>query len=191
MSSINDTKPKGIYSRIFAVWDRVTGWIDSVARAFMAAALLGILVMLLLQVTIRYILPVPIPWAEEAAVYLSGYVAMLGTGVCLRANYHLQVDILRDLLGKRMRLIHTILMNLIVAGFALFLIKYGYAFAQFGAGQTSQSDFFMVSHARMAMPIGGVVLFIQALTMAGRALDSLLQNKDDGDFSGGTGITDP
>lgn len=191
MSSINDTKQKGIYSRIFPIWDRVTGWIDSVARVFMAAALLGILVMLLVQVAIRYILPVPLPWAEEAAVYLSGCVAMLGTGVCLRANYHLQVDILRDRLGKRARLIHTILMNLIVAGFALFLIKYGYAYAQFGAGQSSQSGFFMVTHARMVMPVGGAVLFVQALTMAGRSLDSLLQNKDDDDHSGGTELTDP
>lgn len=190
MSSANDTNQKGMYSRIFAVWDRVTGWIDSIARVFMGAALLGILAMLLLQVSIRFILPFPLPWAEEVAVYLSAYVAMVGTGVCLRANYHLQVDILRDLLGKRARLIHSILINLIVAAFSLYLIKYGYEFAIFGAGQTSPSSYLMVTHARMAMPVGGAILFVQALTMAGRSLDALLQNQNDDDFSGGSQLRD-
>lgn len=182
---------ESLYSKLFFVWDKATGWIDLVSRVFMAAALLGILVMLLLQVAIRYVLPFPLPWAEEAAIYLSGYVAMIGTAVCLRANYHLQVDILHDKLPKRARLIHAILINLMVAAFAIFLIRYGYAFMQLGTGQTSPSDFFMISHARLAMPLGGALLFLQALTMAGRALDGLLAHKNDGDYSGGTQLSDP
>lgn len=180
-----------LYSRTFAIWDKITGWIDLLARISMAISMLGILVMLLLQVAVRYILPIPISWAEEGAIYLSGYMAMIGTSVCLRANYHLQVDILRDSLGKRARLIHGILINLMVAAFSIFLIKYGYAFAQLGSGQTTGSSYFIVTHVRMAMPLGGVLLLLQALTLVGRALDSLLYNTSDDDFSGGNSLSDP
>lgn len=154
--------------------DRAAAALDWLCRFAMGAALLGILSMLLLQVAVRYILPFPLPWVEELAIYLSGYIAMIGTSVCLRMGYHLQVDLLRDRLGPRAVVYHALIINLVVAGFGYFLLKYGMRFVELGAGQTSPSSYFPVAFGRLSMPVGGGLLIVQALVLSLKALDELI-----------------
>ena len=172
------TNRASIFARLFAPWDRLTGIVDSISRWFMGLALFGILCMLLLQILIRYVLPYPAPWVEEVAVYLSGYVALVGMSVCLRANYHLEVDLLVQLLPRRLRKLHKVLLMGIVAFFSLYLIKYGYKFVELGWGQLSPSSYLFVSHARLAVPIGGVLLLMQSITMMGRAALDFVEHID-------------
>ena len=112
--------------------------------------------------------PFPAPWVEEMAVYLSGYVALVGMSVCLRASYHLEVDLLVNTLPRRTRKVHRIFLMAVVALFALYLIRYGMKFVDLGRGQVSPSSYLYVSHARLSVPIGGVLLLLQAITMMGR-----------------------
>ena len=135
----------------------------------MGMAMLGILAMLLLQILIRYVLPFPAPWVEEMAVYLSGYVALVGMSVCLRASFHLEVDLLVNTMSRRMRRVHSTFLMAIVALFAVYLIRYGMKFVELGYGQVSPSSYLYVSYARLSVPIGGVLLLLQAITMMGRA----------------------
>jgi TRAP-type C4-dicarboxylate transport system permease small subunit len=67
--------------------------------------------------------------------------------------------------------------NLIVILFGIFLVRYGYQFVMLGWGQTSPSSYFMVSYARMAMPIGGALIIAQSIVMAGRALCNLADHR--------------
>lgn len=173
------TTSHGALRRAFLVLDRVAGWIDNVARVVIGAALLMAFCLLLFQVLVRYVLPFPVPWLEEAATYLSGYMAMIGASVCLRVGYHLQVDLLRDALPVSGQHILMIIQNLLVFGFGLFLLRYGIAFVQLGQGQTSPSTFFLVSHARMAMPIGGALLMLQAFILMGRSTIALIDHRQD------------
>lgn len=122
-------------------------------------------------------LPFPVPWVEEAATYLSAYIAMIGTSVCLRAGYHLQVDLLRDRLPRGGQHLLIVVQNLLVLGVAVFLLRYGIRFMELGAGQTRPSTYFMVSHARLAMPIGGALLMIQAAVIGGRAVCAFIDHK--------------
>lgn len=135
--------------------------------------------MLLLQILIRYVLPFPAPWVEEVAVYLSGYVAFIGMSVCLRASFHLEVDLLVQLLPPRLRKLHKVFLMAVVAFFALYLIKYGLKFVELERGQVSPSSYLYVSHARLAVPIGGVLLFLQSVTMMGRAILEFLEHTTD------------
>lgn len=162
--------PRGPLRRAFDGFDRIAGHIDRVSQIVIGVALLCALVLLVGQVVVRYILPFPVPWLEEAATYLSAYIAMIGTAVCLRSSFHLQVDLLQVALSVRLQYYLVFFQNLLVFGFALFLFRYGIQFVELGWGQTSPSTYFMVSHARMAMPIGGALLMLQAIVMMGRAL---------------------
>lgn len=160
----------GFPRRVFVMLDGAAGWIDAAGRVFIGVALLGAFGLLLFQVLVRYVLPMPVPWVEEAATYLSAYIAMVGTSVCLRSGYHLQVDLLRGRLPIGGQHLLMAFQNLLVLGFGIFLLRYGIQFVQLGWGQTSPSTYFMVSHARLAMPIGGALLTIQAAVMVGRAI---------------------
>lgn len=174
----------GTFARVFGVWDRFTGFVDLASRWFMGAALLGILCMLLLQILIRYVLPFPAPWVEEVAIYLSGYVALVGMSVCLRASYHLEVDLLVELLPARLRKLHRVFLMAVVAFFALYLMKYGMKFVELGWGQVSPSSYLYVSHARLAVPIGGMLLLLQSITMMGRATLDFLEHPHNDDVYG-------
>lgn len=171
-----------LFAKLFGFWDRFTGVVDNISRWFMGLALLGILCMLLLQILIRYILPFPAPWVEEVAVYLSGYVALVGMSVCLRANYHLEVDLLVQLLPERLRKLHRVFLMAVVAFFALYLIKYGMKFVELGWGQVSPSSYLYVSHARLAVPIGGALLLMQSITMMLRAMLEFLEGGESKDI---------
>lgn len=175
------------FRRGFAGFDTIAGWIDRLARISIGAALLFAFGLLLFQVLVRYILPFPVPWLEEAATYLSGYMAMIGASVCLRAGYHLQVDLLRDALPVAAQHLLIVFQNLLVFAFGLFLLRYGSDFVALGAGQTSPSTFFMVSHPRMAMPIGGALLMLQSTVMAGRSLLAFIDHRKgpNGPIAGG------
>lgn len=159
--------------RTFRWFDRITGWINDVAMWFIGIAIFGVFILLILQVAVRYFLPVPFPWVEEAAVYLSGYVALVGASVCLRVGYHLQVNLLKDRLPVKAQYILIAFQQLFVLAFALFLLRWGTGFVQLGWGQDSPSSYFQVSYARMAMPIGGFLLALQAIVIGGRALENL------------------
>lgn len=180
-------KPPSALHAAFLGYDRVMGSVDLVARWFIGIALGGVFLLLVGQVLVRYVLPFPVPWLEEAATYLSGYVAMVGSAVCLRAGFHLQVDLLRDRLGPQMQYCLVIFQQLLVVGFALFLLRYGIKFVQLGWGQTSPSSYFFVSHARMAMPVGGLLLLLQGFAMIGRAVVGLVEARrpPPGPFDGG------
>lgn len=166
------------FFRWLDAWDAAMGWLDTLCRWAIGAALLGVLAMLLLQVLVRYVLPFPLPWVEEVAVYMSGYVAMIGAAVCLRQGYHLQVDLFSARLSPGARAAHALIVNLFVAFFALFLLRYGIKFVELGAGQTSPSSYFPVSAGRLAMPVGGALLFLQAVTLAGRAVKAMATGQD-------------
>jgi hypothetical protein len=43
-------------------------------------------------------------------------------------------------------------------------------FVELGRGQVSPSSYLYVSHARMSVPIGGLLLLLQSITMMGRAV---------------------
>jgi len=168
---------QGMLRRAFGQFDRAMGWLDILCRAFIGLALAGAFLLLVFQVLVRYVLPFPVPWIEEAAIYLCGYIAMVGAAVCLRQGFHLQVDLLQEALKPTARHALIIFQNLVVIFFGLFLVKYGWAFAMLGWGQTSPSSYFLVSYARMAMPIGGVLLILQAVVMTGREICALADHR--------------
>ncbi|TGD41743.1 TRAP transporter small permease [Pseudotabrizicola sediminis] len=173
MTQPGPAQSHGALRRAFIAYDRTMGGLDLLCRWAIGLALGGAFLLLVFQVLVRYVLPFPFPWIEEAAVYLCGYIAMIGAAVCLRQGFHLQVDLLQDALGPQAQFVLIFIQNIIVIFFGLFLVKYGYRFVMLGWGQTSPSSYFLVSYARMAMPVGGVLIILQALVMGGRALCGL------------------
>lgn len=167
----------GLLRRIFHSYDRAMGRLDLVAQWAIGLALGLVFILLVTQVLVRYVLPFPLPWVEEAATYMSGYVAMIGASVCLRSSFHLQVDLLRDRLGPQLQFCLLVLQQLLVLSFGLFLLHYGIKFVELGWGQTSPSSYFLVSHARMVMPIGGLLIMLQSAALIGRAVVGILDHR--------------
>jgi len=67
-----------------------------------------------------------------------------------------------------------IIVSLLVIGYAYVMIRYGYAFAEFGRNEYSPSGFFIVYWPRLALPIGGLLIALQSVNLIGRSVVSLI-----------------
>lgn len=77
---------KGLLTLI-CLLDQANGYIDLAARWVMGLALLGILMKLLLQIPMRWVLPLPASWDAERAIYLSQYQESSRRGQAMAFSY--------------------------------------------------------------------------------------------------------
>src|SRR5690625_3663529 len=82
---------------------------------YLAGSLIAIgLIILLIQVVMRYFLSLPTTWQDESARYLIIWGVLLGSAVAIRDNQHIKVDVLYEFLSNRWKTIVDIVSNIIV-----------------------------------------------------------------------------
>lgn len=163
---------KGVTERIFAGFDRTTLYIDKGVQVVIGLAMLAMFGLLLLSVLSRYVIATPFFWLTEGAGYLSALVGLWGSSSCIRYGGHMQVHILQDqfkkyYVGRRILApLFLIIVNSMVVyySYALF-IRAGFSFADMGRTEYSPSGFFIVFWPRMIMPVGGILISLQALNL--------------------------
>lgn len=147
-----------------AWWDRLEGWLTGVVRVVSAALLLGIVLVISWQVTARYIPDIRVPrWTEEVSLILMVWLAMLGSGLAVRAAEHLSVDILTRQLPKRLQRALERAVWLAFAGFGGYLMWYGFELSQRTMTQTFAATQLPVGWMYLGLPVGGALMAIYAL----------------------------
>lgn len=116
---------------------RLVSWLDRVFLVLASLALLGLAGVVVLQVVARLALPSSPAWTEELSRYLFIYMVALSSGLVLRRNQHVNVELFQQFLGPRGQLAYRGLVCLAVGGFAALMVPYAWQFAQIGAFQTS------------------------------------------------------
>lgn len=145
----------------------VLGIVDRILCWIVAAGLLAISVILMIQVLARYVVNDPTVWSEELAVSLFVWVSMLAIPLGLRRGEHLTLDVLskrlNPLANKLLAIvvgILTILLFVIIGYFAAALVPSGdrQLLAGIAGGLGIPAK---VSWVYLAVPVGAVfsVLF--------------------------------
>ncbi|WP_227369486.1 TRAP transporter small permease [Halomonas sp. M20] len=116
---------------------RLVTWLDRLFGVLASLALLGIAAVVLLQIFARLALPSSPAWTEELSRYLFIYMVALSSGLVLRRNRHVNVELFHQFLPWRGQLAYRALICLLVGGFALLMVPYAMQYAQIGAFQTS------------------------------------------------------
>ncbi|KJZ21230.1 C4-dicarboxylate ABC transporter [Loktanella sp. S4079] len=138
----------------------ITGFIG---RAALWAAGTGLVVMTVLiaaQVFWRYVLNDSIAWTEPASVMIMGWFIFLGAAVGIREGYHLSFDVLLYVIPHKGKMFLYSISDLVVAGFGLGMIWFGWQLAEKTAGNTLPS--LGISGAYDFIPIvaGGVLVVL-------------------------------
>jgi len=76
------------------------------------------IIILFSQVIFRYMMNIPIPWAEEMASFLMVYLCYFGASLAVRERRHLKVDIILYYLPKKVRIIWEICIDIIFLVFS-------------------------------------------------------------------------
>lgn len=125
--------------------------------------LLAILVVL--QVTTRFVINVPLSWTEEIARYLMIYIVFLGSGLAMRHNQHIAIDFLLDVIKQKNKERLQKIILWISALFCLLLVYYGSQLTYMVVDQSTPTLQYSMAWAYAAIPLGALVMLANIVAL--------------------------
>ena len=108
--------------------------------AFCVVCMALILLLVIVQVVMRYIFNSPLTWSEELAVYVMVWMTFAGSVICMRDKEHIDVTILVDYLPHGLQKLAIIFSRLASAVFLMIVIYYGFDFVMENRVVTSAAN---------------------------------------------------
>lgn len=134
-----------------------------VESVVLGGLLLAVVLLLLLQMTGRYLGTAAVGWAEEAARYTYIWLVFLGAGVAVKTRSHIVADVLRPKSAGFWATAWLIVIEAIVALAALCLIKYGADLVQVSSNMNSVSLGISMGWLMAAVPVGASLMFVYSV----------------------------
>lgn len=124
--------------------------------------LVGLVTLTILGVVMRYAVNSPLTWLEEVQMLLIIWLSFFGGSAAFRLQNHVAIEILVDLLPKKLQKVIEVFIVLIVSAVLLFLVIRGYDFVARLAGARRLSNVLRIPYALVysAVPIGGALMLI-------------------------------
>ena len=132
--------------------------------------LIAITILLFLQTAFRYVLFLPIDWAEEAARIGLIWLTFLGAVVCSRRGVHSRFTVLFDRAPAALKRWMDGVTDLVVLVFAGILIVKGWAMVQLTWSERWIMLGLPMAYAYLAIPVAGALIFWDALRRLARAV---------------------
>jgi TRAP-type C4-dicarboxylate transport system permease small subunit len=129
----------------------------------------------------RYVLNSAASWPEPLAVLLTIVLTFIGAAAGYRLNLHMNVSYFADLLPARFRTLLDLVVQLLMALIAIFMIGWGGRLVEVTWHNTiADFPFLSVGVTYLPIPIGGIclLLFIIERIFLGAPLDPILQNPE-------------
>lgn len=136
---------------------KILKWLDEhIEEVFLIIFSVAMVVVIALQVFMRFVLGSSLAWSEELARYCFIWLVYIGISYGVKKQRHIKVDVLLIVLKDKMKIFLSILANIIFLGFAIFVIIYGYGIAAkvLAWGQASPALNMPMGLVYMATPVG-------------------------------------
>jgi TRAP-type C4-dicarboxylate transport system permease small subunit len=147
----------------------------------MVGLLVGIAVVMIIQVFMRYLFKSPIMWAEEACKYMFVWTSFLSLGYCFRRDMLLKVDILYSKISSGIKKVVDFISTILTLVFlgALFIRSLTVVGQIAASGQLSPSLGLPMQYIYAASSVGfflGLLRYIQFIVR--RYILKSIQEKD-------------
>lgn len=127
---------------------------------------LGLLCLILLQVTARYLLHISLPWTEEMARIALLWTVMFGAAVAMERREHYAITIVSHQLRPPVDWIVTLAANLIGLIFLIIFCIYGLKFAETGMRASYVSLGIPRGWVYVALPVGGALMSFSLISQS-------------------------
>ena len=107
---------------ILRVYDTLEAHVLSYSLAFTT-------ILIFIQVVLRYVFNHSLSWSEELARYIFIWQIWLGTSVAMKEGGHINLDLLKNKLSGRGRIMLELLANILMVAFCAFLVIKGWDLA--------------------------------------------------------------
>lgn len=132
-------------------------WLDEHLEEVLIGIFSFIMVVVIaLQIFMRYIMDNSLSWSEELARYCFIWLVYLGISLAVKKGRHMSVEILLVVLKGKAKIILNIISNLLFLSFAMFAVFYGYEISMklLTWGQSSPALNLPVGLVYLATPVG-------------------------------------
>jgi TRAP-type C4-dicarboxylate transport system permease small subunit len=112
-------------------------WMDRLFAFLAITTLLAIAAVVILQVVSRFMLPSSPVWTEELSRYLFIYLIVLSSGLVIRQNRHVRLELFQHALSPGYQAVYQAICHLLTGAFAAYILPYAWKYAMIGRWQTS------------------------------------------------------
>jgi TRAP-type C4-dicarboxylate transport system permease small subunit len=144
---------------------RITRDLERIAVLSCQFAILLMTGLVLIQVVLRYVFRAPLPWVEEASVFLMIWMTFVGAGVAIRQGAHIAMTLLLEHLPRRITRPLFLCSQVVMLAFLLVLIWEGWQLVVAAQGQRSPALAIPMAIPYFTMPFGACFMVIQILAV--------------------------
>lgn len=143
-------------------------WVDKLNKlvGVIVGVMLAIMaILIIVQIFFRFVISYPLHWSEELSRYLMIYSIFFGVPLVLRQQKLIAIEFISELLNEsKRRILKMILMLISIVFFAILFIQ-GLEILQTVKMQTSAGLRIPMSIPYAAIPIGAVLMIINAIAV--------------------------
>lgn len=146
-----------------SMFDKILDFISYINTIFTGVALVVLTVIFGWLVFGRYVLNATPTWVEQVALLLVVYIGFLGASIGVHNQTHLGVAVFKELSPKPVQRIFELLSHLIMGGFGLVMMVYGYKLTVFK--WDALIPLINISEGYRALPImlSGIFIFLYSI----------------------------
>lgn len=136
---------------------------DRIEEVFLVGSLAFNVVLIFIQVVMRYVFQNSLSWSEELARYVFLWQTWVGASYAVRMRRHFRVEMLVDLMKGRLRKWYELAVLLVWCAFALFIAWQGSVLTQFliRRWQVSAAMQIPIAWAYASVPVGCAMMAIR------------------------------
>ncbi len=141
--------------------------IDKILYVILAFVMAILVLDVLWQVASRYVFNAPSSFTDELAGFLLIWVGLLGAAYGTGTKIHLAIDLLPSKLNFRRRKYLEVVINTLIAVFALVIFVIGgtwLVYTRFYLGQISAALELPLGYVYLVLPISGVLMIFYAVS---------------------------
>jgi C4-dicarboxylate transporter DctQ subunit len=141
-------------------------WLDRAEEIVGGAAFVGMTGMVFVNVVCRYLANSPIPGSDELATLLFTWATFLGASIGIRRQLHLGIEFVTRLFPARAQALCGLLVSLLMAGFAVLLLVYGWRIMQTAHLKLTPVLQWPYIWVYLAVPVGAVLMLLRLAPIA-------------------------
>lgn len=142
---------------------RLTNWLKKILHGLAALMLLAIVLIVLLNVFLRYFLHIGLGWTEEAARFLLIAMTFVAAAAAVKEWGHFRLLVATKWMSPKALAMVQIFSILVVLVMAVILVRYGIAITQVSWSQTSPTMEWQMGYLYSIVPVSGTIMFVFAL----------------------------
>lgn len=137
--------------------------INTAIKYIVSTMLVFLTILVVLQVTTRFVINVPLAWTEEIAKYLMIYIVFFGSGLAMRNNQHIAIDFMVEILKGKSKVVLEKIILWICGIFSVFLIYFGSQLTFRVIEQSTPTLQYSMAWAYAAIPLGALLMLLNII----------------------------